>query len=272
MNVGADARAAIAAYFESANKRFGPAQLERVQFACDRALSGTPARAPGRQAPEVFYFPGLPEHTYFDALQYGELAWVTQVLRDHYASLREEYVQHVRTDDLQAYEEQVSVARPLREGRDDGVLLPKEKWGTFSLRVGGQRIPSAAQRCPVAASLIDTLGTTLAADGALFFTVLSAGTRIPPHHDATNMRITCHLGLIVPQDCGIRVDGAQSGWREAECLFFDSTYEHEVWNDSNVDRVCLMMDLWNPALTQVERSVLTSLQQILSVHTQGKSQ
>ncbi|HET7923452.1 MAG TPA: aspartyl/asparaginyl beta-hydroxylase domain-containing protein, partial [Rhodanobacteraceae bacterium] len=40
---------------------------------------------------------------------------------------------------------------------------------------------------------------------------------------------------------------------------FDDTFEHEAWNRTGKTRVVMLMDVWNPYLTEVEREALTAL-------------
>jgi aspartyl/asparaginyl beta-hydroxylase (cupin superfamily) len=117
--------------------------------------------------------------------------------------------------------------------------------------------------------MIDILAPSLAVGGAVFFSVLTSGVHIPPHHDATNARITCHLGVLVPDKCAIKVDGDTQEWNEGGCLFFDASFMHEAWNKSDSNRVCLILDLWHPELTQLERLILAELQRIVASSTPG---
>jgi len=58
-----------------------------------------------------------------------------------------------------------------------------------------------------------------------------------------------HLGLIIPKDrekCRIRVDDTITPWKEGEIFVFDDTYEHEVWNDTDEERVILLFDFDRP--------------------------
>jgi len=75
----------------------------------------------------------------------------------------------------------------------------------------------------------------------------------------TNTRLVTHLPLIVPDHCAIKVGGEERVWREGECFTFDDTFEHEAWNRSERTRVVMLMDIWNPYLTEVEREALTAL-------------
>ena len=58
-----------------------------------------------------------------------------------------------------------------------------------------------------------------------------------------------HLGLIIPKDrekCRIRVDDTITPWKEGEIFVFDDTYEHEVWNETDEERVILLFDFDRP--------------------------
>jgi len=91
------------------------------------------------------------------------------------------------------------------------------------------------------------------------YSVLTAGSHILPHHGVTNTRLVTHLALVVPEDCAIIVGGETRGWQEGRCFTFDDTFEHEAWNRSGKTRVVMLMDIWNPYLTEVEREALTML-------------
>ena len=75
----------------------------------------------------------------------------------------------------------------------------------------------------------------------------------------TNTRLTVHLPLIVPGQCAFRVGGETRDWVEGEALVFDDTIEHEAWNDSASDRVILILDTWNPHLSDHERAMIVKL-------------
>jgi aspartate beta-hydroxylase len=40
---------------------------------------------------------------------------------------------------------------------------------------------------------------------------------------------------------------------------FDDTYEHEAWNRSDSIRIVMIIDVWNPHLSEVERSAVAEL-------------
>jgi beta-hydroxylase len=82
-----------------------------------------------------------------------------------------------------------------------------------------------------------------------FFSIHTPGTHLPRHYGPTNGMITCHLGLQVPEDshgCRISIDDKDYNWEPGRFLVFDDTYYHEVWNDTDEDRVVLLMHVERP--------------------------
>ena len=73
------------------------------------------------------------------------------------------------------------------------------------------------------------------------------------------MRSVVHLGLAVPDDCALNVGGEARTWQPGKVLAFDDTYEHEAWNRSERARAVLLMDAWNPHLTEAEKAVLPAV-------------
>jgi aspartyl/asparaginyl beta-hydroxylase (cupin superfamily) len=89
-----------------------------------------------------------------------------------------------------------------------------------------------------------------------FFSILEARTRIPPHTGVTNARVTVHVPLIVPPDCGFRVGSETREWIPGKAWVFDDTFEHEAWNGSDTPRALLIFDIWNPYLSEDERELV----------------
>jgi aspartyl/asparaginyl beta-hydroxylase (cupin superfamily) len=90
------------------------------------------------------------------------------------------------------------------------------------------------------------------------FSILDAKTRIPAHTGVNNTRLVVHLPLIVPPGCGFRVGAEQCEWQPGKAFVFDDTIEHEAWNNSDVPRAVLILDIWNPAVTAAEREMVRS--------------
>src|SRR5690349_2290101 len=91
------------------------------------------------------------------------------------------------------------------------------------------------------------------------FSLLAPRTRIPPHTGVANIRLVCHLPLIVPPGCGFRVGESKREWVPGEAFVFDDTIEHEAWNDSDQLRVVLIVDLWPPAMSPAQRAAAAAV-------------
>jgi aspartyl/asparaginyl beta-hydroxylase (cupin superfamily)/thioredoxin-like negative regulator of GroEL len=131
-------------------------------------------------------------------------------------------------------------------------------WSAYYFHRFGTRDEDACARCPkTAAALAQVPLLDIAGRGpTAFFSLLKPKTKIPPHSGVTNTRTIVHLPIIVPRDCGFRVGGETRAWREGEAFGFDDTIEHEAWNDSNDPRLVLICDVWNPYLSEAERTLL----------------
>ena len=94
--------------------------------------------------------------------------------------------------------------------------------------------------------------------GDALFSLQRGHSRLPAHCSVDALRVRCHLGLQIPDDCGIRVGAESRRWRRGSVLCFEDSYEHEVWNNSTQDRLVLIVDCWHPDLTIIEREALTA--------------
>jgi aspartate beta-hydroxylase len=93
----------------------------------------------------------------------------------------------------------------------------------------------------------------------VLFSLPKPGVKIAPHHGFLNTRLICHLPLVVPNDCGLRLGNEVHSWKKGELVVFDDSIEHEAWNNSQQNRVVLIFDIWRPELSELEREWVTSL-------------
>ncbi len=122
--------------------------------------------------------------------------------------------------------------------------LYNEGWEVFGFYASGQRIDANCRLCPETAGLLETIPGMMTAG----FSSLAAGTSIEPHVGASKSVLRCHLGLIVPEQCAIRVGTQTAGWQEGKCMIFDDTFEHEAWNKSQRTRIVLLIDFQRPGM------------------------
>ena len=78
--------------------------------------------------------------------------------------------------------------------------------------------------------------------------MLEPGKSIPAHHGPYRGYLRYHLGIKVPKESppSIRLKDQIYHWEEKESVLFDDTWDHEVINKSNQERVVLIIDLLRP--------------------------
>jgi aspartyl/asparaginyl beta-hydroxylase (cupin superfamily) len=140
-------------------------------------------------------------------------------------------------------------------------------WGALHLWRDGERIDEACSRAPATAALVESLPLCRIPGRApaVFFSILKAGKSIPPHTGVTNVRSIVHLPLIVPEGCTFRVGGEIRRWVEGEAFVFDDTIEHEAHNPTNQDRALLILDCWNPYLSDAEREMICRIYEVTDI-------
>lgn len=124
-------------------------------------------------------------------------------------------------------------------------------WPRWLLLDEGSWVEEHCRRCPRTAELLRALPLCDSSLGYAYFSVLPPHARVGAHRGATNAKLRGHLPLELPPegaDCGIRVAGEVRAWQAAEVLLFDDSYEHDVWNGTELTRVVLLFDLWHPQL------------------------
>ena len=230
-------------------ERFPEVDLSRAKAFAQNAAG---KRKIYQQRPTGAHFPFLPAFEFFDRKLFP---WFDE-LESHTDAVREELLALWAADDpnFRPY-----VARPPGTPLDQwSELNHSPRWSAFFFWENGRRDDANCARCPRTAAAIESL-PVLDFPGkgpTAMFSILKPHTRIPPHTGTTNARTTIHLPLVVPPGCGYRVGADVREWREGEAWAFDDTIEHEAWNDSDSPRALLIIDAWNPLLTEAEREVV----------------
>ena len=235
-----------------ARARHAGERLERADRCLATLLQKTPIY---RQRPTFMYFPQLPTIEFYDR---ADFPWLDAL--------------EAATDDIRA--ELVSVLAGGPATLDPYIAMPKgvpleqwrelnhsRRWGVYFLWKEGVPYPEHLARCPRTAEALAAwprCEIPRCAPTAVF-SILDARTRIPPHTGVNNARLIVHLPLIVPPGCGFRVGGERREWHPGRAFVFDDTIEHEAWNDSDVPRAVLILDVWSPYLSAAERDMVAAI-------------
>lgn len=233
--------------------------LQRIEQFADVYLGKyIPKYTHAMQRPAFLFFPGLEAKAFFER---EEFDWVTE-LEAATAGIREEWLALLRQQpqELQPYV-QVNAQDPA-QWRE---LNYSPQWSSFHLYKASERLESHCAHCPLTTTIIEKLPLvrTPGHSPEVFFSILKPGTHIPPHYGLGNYKIAVHLPLVVPDDCAIRVGNETRTWHEGHCLIFDDSFQHEAWNKSTELRVVLILEVWNPQLSNAERQAVTTVLSVI---------
>src|SRR5215208_59616 len=214
------------------------------------------------QMPNVFFFPGLPNEDFADT---SAFSWRTE-FESRFRAMRDEAAALLAdTADFSPYVEKI-VERP--QGDFHG-LLENPSWSSLYLWTNGRSVEENVARCPATFEAVRDLVPSVQIEGrapAVFYSLLKPGAHIPPHTGMLNVRYICHLPLIVPPNCYIRVGERTMQWEEGKMLAFDDTVEHEARNASSQDRLVLIFEIWKPYVTEAERLHVRKMLEIVDAY------
>ena len=195
---------------------------------------------PHQQPP--YFVPGIPSQRYYDKRQFE---W-TADLEAAFPALQEEVLTLLgrQKDQFGTFTTEFGNAMP--------------GWNTLIFYVNGRRQEAAFEAAPRSGGVAESL--LKYEEGELtMYSSLNPQSRIPPHVGPLNGILRCHLPILVPDGCGLRVGGQDVTWTEGEILVFDDSFVHEVWNHSDDVRIVLFFNAWHPCLSADERTALAEL-------------
>lgn len=203
------------------------------------------------QEPHYLFYPELPSIEFYERSDFPWLGRVEQATSEIQSELRAS-IGPGFTPYL--------TPPPGRPQGKRGGLVNDPSWSALFLWKDGASTAAAAL-CPrTLASLAEAPLTQIPNRApSILFSKLGAGAHIPPHTGMLNVRLICHLPLVVPAGCLFRVGNLTRSWVEGEALVFNDTIEHEAWNRSGEDRYVLLFDVWRPELAEEERLGIAAL-------------
>lgn len=123
-------------------------------------------------------------------------------------------------------------------------------WRMFLLKIYGQDVRANLASCPVLAELVNSSPDVLSAT----LSFLAPGKHIPRHSGPFRGILRFQLNLEAPPDATgqpgavLWLAGQEHRLDNGECLLWDDTYPHEVWNHSDRTRIALLLDVRRPAM------------------------
>lgn len=195
------------------------------------------------------YVPGLTIKPFWDPQDFN---WAKD-LESSYSEIREEF------DTVTA-----NMDRLQREGNNiwAGALTEDassygEGWKTLVLMDRGRWDPVNTNLFPKTAQAVYKSGIPAT---EIFFACMEGPSSIVKHSDFTNFVLTSHLALDIPYSgenkCRLTVGNETREWINGKSYVFDTSLLHDAENESDQMRYILMMRLWHPDLTPIEKEAL----------------
>ncbi|WP_275290937.1 aspartyl/asparaginyl beta-hydroxylase domain-containing protein [Amycolatopsis sp. La24] len=132
-----------------------------------------------------------------------------------------------------------------------------DNWRLYYAYMLGVANPKAREDCPTILSFAERTPTVVNA----MISVLEPGVKLNVHNGPYAGILRYHLGIKVPRENPprLRVDTEHYTWREGESVLIDDTFEHEVSNESEEDRIVVIIDIRRPMGILRDRVNLASL-------------
>jgi aspartate beta-hydroxylase len=230
-------------------ERFKHEPLQRFDRCLETLLRKKPVYRP---QPSFMYFPRLPAIEFYERSHFPWLDSIEAATDD----IRAELI-NVLQDGPSVLKPYVDIpaGMPLDQWRE---LNQSRRWGVYYLWQEGVAIADHIARCPRTVTALEAWPKceVPGCSPTAVFSILDAKTRIPGHTGVSNTRLIVHLPLIIPPGCGFRVGAETREWRPGHAFVFDDTFEHEAWNDSDVPRAVLILDIWSPHMSVAERELV----------------
>lgn len=119
---------------------------------------------------------------------------------------------------------------------------------------------NCSSHTPVACSVIRRLKATGLPVIRAGYSSVSGRAHIKAHYGVTNAQLKLHLGLDVPQHADgrpcarFRVANETRHWEQGQVLFFDDSFNHEVWNECDRERTVFQVVFSHPDLDVAQQS------------------
>jgi len=158
---------------------------------------------------------------------------------ENYDAIREELLAVLpRRDQIPRYHE-VDAAQQGISGQDP------RSWRVFfvSLHNAGDALPNR-ELCPRTRAVVEGIPDVLQA----FFSILEPRKSVPAHNGPYLGYLRYHTAFVVPRQDPptLRVKDRYHTWKERESVLFDDSWNHEVFNQSDGERVVLIVDVLRP--------------------------
>jgi len=144
---------------------------------------------------------------------------------------------------------------PEDDGSTDFQWYDKSKgheWRQLELFNAGAKNFENAKIAKTAARLFGETQVKGDDSARMFYSVMAPGTRTIPRCGITNTRITCYMGLRIPnvdtEKHGISVAGEARSMKQGAWSCFDDSFEHSIYNEADETSGTVVVQFHHPAM------------------------
>lgn len=202
-----------------------------------------------------FVYSGITYKPWYDSNDYNILKFISDTLKNGFNDIEDECMAY--------YSPEHSVHSIVPKHKPSEIFGESfkdkdESWKYNLIWTQGKFSEAALSLFPKTVNIVTKLKPFIyPLAGEVAFLVMEPGVVIPPHADSEiNLSLNCHFGIKTPEGCGIKVGGETRSWTKGETLFFDNSFTHEAWNKGQEKRVVLILDVFHPELTKIEKTLL----------------
>ena len=207
-------------------------------------------------------------------------------LQTHYAAIREELMSVMTQEKalFQPFDSAVYKHATTSQQQQQQNQQQQAEWSSIYLyRQGIKQVETCNTYFPITTNILETMCPHHMGGkcgfGSIYLSKLKQNTKVVEHCGPTNVRLRCHLPLVVPKNTSgsyLKVGEHCVTWEEGIPILFDDSFVHSAVHvgsndrsgsssDSSStssneqydgDRIVLIVDLWHPALSESDRTAL----------------
>jgi ornithine lipid ester-linked acyl 2-hydroxylase len=175
----------------------------------------------------------LLDNKYYDTLTINK---ELSLISDNYEEIKNELYKFLENNEWQLWKDIVKKKR-------------NEGWKTIPI-YGFNKWTETSKNFPILKNLAEKIESIK----LVSYSKLEGGTILDPHKgwgETSNFVIRNHLGIVVPENCGLWVEGEKQFHKEKEWISFDDSKTHLAFNTSDSDRIVLIIDTVRPSFIKI---------------------
>jgi beta-hydroxylase len=225
------------------------AQVQRIIDMMDRWVDHKIAE-PALDRWEKVPVPGLETSPWMDVAELG----FDPLVKAAFPTLRREASQFIRGEVRAPYYGTDNI--------DNAALAPTQGFRNWNLVEYFEKVPANCRQFPETTALIEEIAKHITITHAGFL-ILEAGAQLWAHADGLAWGISYQYGLIVPENCWLKVLDKKHQHAEGRAIAFNDSYLHSAANDSKEMRVLFLVTCANPHFSRAEQESLRLISDIL---------